>query len=431
MEKSRAGNFAIRGLLEESEAKMLKSWIFWLIVVAVLVVLFVIGCDPYGGPEVRVASSIAVYNENTSLPDSIHPEGNGRPGTADVGFLAGYRYETGDAINVGGLVMDYVTRAENTGYYNTGGWWIDLPENDESFPFSLPQGRIVTGRDGLAHFKISSYYDARMVYGGAWAGFMLSGRRNGSQPAYARFRSQIDRRAYPLHVPMMEKTITASEQYVGAYWRSGSAAPDGDRQTGVGSLSKPASLRLSSDEQAFLDSSEPVESEGIQVVSVLWYRDNGDSVEEATFIVPAQISEPNNIEQYATPYVASFLLKSEDSIDFYASLSGKLLSDAEPNGIDIEITIVRSSADCKRHVARSTYFVPVDQACYVPDPNGYTVMGKNAVLIPVTETDRIRIQPTPESRDFLQFTDEWLSDNKNLDKNRDGIVNFSDWMYGI
>jgi hypothetical protein len=206
------------------------------------------------------------------------------------------------------------------------------------------------------------------------------------------------------------------------------------------------------------------------------------TVEEKASFTPGNVVDPDILFLQAYPYMYSFIVTTAVPADFGDKVfEASVVSDAAPDGIPVEIRMVASNEEGTVHVLRTSYFKPVEESIFDPDllevpvydwwtpepgvdpndpntyempdwedpnspppvPSDYPMDTKDpnfivdgmydpdrvepCVFVPIAVDDsgmRIRIELTPLN--LLQYSDSWLTDDKNTDFNGDGIVNLAD-----
>jgi hypothetical protein len=192
-----------------------------------------------------------------------------------------------------------------------------------------------------------------------------------------------------------------------------------------------------------------------------------------TFLFPVNNSDTGTLQYHSTPYFLSLQVLMAEPVGTEVKgmeLCGKLYKGSDCQG-PIDATIVAVSEDGLRLIVQSDYIIPIDERDYneetIPqtvydrwtasqDPNDPAVqiyaplwpddpnlVDENGVLfggvdpnryvsvhcVPISDGENLTIEFNSDMAvRLVEYVAEyWLSENKNLDTNNDGVVNLKDW----
>lgn len=388
--------------------------------------LFLCGCDENKpSPPSRYVQGIRVLGQGTNRLDSI----------AGAGFYAAPVYAHED-VRVGGRV--FLVNKGQPGYWSTG-WWTPIV-GDMPDPFSLSQTSTV-GRDGYG--KIEMKIDLEPVgywmNGGLGCGFTVTDGRFTSNTAGVFGASQYN----GIDGGHLDPFIWDDSWpgFYGLYWRSYKWGVDGYRGKGgleakVYTMSDPPFqggpdpnlVWPSQAESDFLIDESITVNRGFRVHGFQWLLKRDVGAEPATAMFPLNHSNREIIREHATPYYLSYMVVTADTIDLRGhTIAGLLRCRTYPDGIPINIEIRGMSACGTRHFAHTEYIIPIEVDFYDPDPDGYEIYSKPALVVPVHPDEQLTIEVDISKQALFTLAGLWLTDNRTADINQDGIVNFDDF----
>jgi len=395
---------------------MLRNWFFWVCVVVVLVALFLFGCDDDGRIPTRFAATI----------DS------GGDGVSHAWLC--YRDHSGNLVEQDGIRIDrvsetaYVTIETSTHtyeFYPTAATRIDGdPLTGEGGRLNLYGWREWNPRSGRLHTAGVEYRNPRDSFSSVQSTFLT--------------------RDYGTSILI---GMSPSGNSVPQWDRPATAALNGN---------------LTQDEFNILSLDDvPLPSSGIDYSCSLVQQCGNNGIGYTKVmggLVPFSFLDTETILRYASPMMYSYTVTTATAITMIGDcFSAKIKTNATPSGFPIEITVVAENEEKTVHIARTEYFLPVDAESYAAldseeiyvydrwtpadepnsldtsDPNFLEFMQEDRVMpctiIPIGDTDELRIEFVPGARAFIKAAPSWLTGDKTFDINNDDIVNFTDWFF--
>lgn len=397
--------------------------ILMMIALFILTMLIVSGCEPVTpSPPSRYTSAIKVMMRGTHRPDSI------------MGFDFCVKVLTHGDVPVSGRRIAINTHSR--GRWSTG-WWTPIVEGEVD-PFTIE--RLATiGRNGSGRVSIKCAWEpiGYWMDGGCGIQFYATDNRCTSSNAGAFFQSQYS----PYdggHLPAMHWD-TSWPGYFGAYWRSyqfaydGSEGDDGINPEPIGTMGfpllgpDPNVIWPSMAEQAFLQDTSIMVNRGFKVHSQQWLVKRETEAVPATYLFPVNHCEKDIIAEHALPYYLSYMIVVAEPINLQGrTFSAKIICEAFPDGIPIDIEIRGVSPCFKRFYAHTDFIIPIESDQYAPEDGEYTIFGKRAVLVPVRENEQITVFVEIAHQSLFTLADLWLTDSRTADITQDGIVNLRD-----
>jgi len=123
---------------------------------------------------------------------------------------------------------------------------------------------------------------------------------------------------------------------------------------------------------------------------------------KATSIMPINLSDTNDYLRYAGPFMYSYIVKTASPANIVSdTYSASVTTNACPDGICVEVTVIASSEDKQTHVARTERFLPVDSDIDVSALSSIQVYDRWTGLEDPNIWD-------PEQYD-ISVMDDWLS----------------------
>lgn len=386
------------------------------------------GCeDSTPSPPHRMSSKLTMKGLGTYRPDGLMSFGY-------CVFLDGH-----DGYGVGGQRLS--VGSWSRGYWTDGGWWISISPGSETDPFTIPT-LCTTDRNGRAAFSVacdvSNHLVGLFVHGGCGVTFRVSDGHLVSGTGATIFRSMygpnglIDHMAYNVNGAY------------GAYWISQQGAYDGFEGVDGMSASPPVAAMSFWDEPNSPNQIMPTQEEDEFLLSEWNWNDFGYYVwrkqwvvkkdffsTEAKSLYPLNHCDANTIEQFGQPYYLSYMIVLAEPIELEGKfIKAKIVCNAWPDGMEINIRPTFVSSDGLRVCAHTDFMIPVDSSAYNPQEGvQYEVFGHPVILVPVDGYETFNIVVSDYTWTVISMSDEWLTDNRTADITADGIVNFEDFSY--
>lgn len=446
----------------------LKNVLMWvcLFLFGCCVLIWLVGCA-FDSPEARYANHVQVFSVGGCGVDRATLNDEGEVQHAEADLVVGIYTVDGTQITVGGIIFEQV------------GDWIPAYYNDHCWYDSELAG-VNSGltSDASGYCKITTWCEKWK--GVDWylsAGFGIKGRH--TEPGYG--TCHYSNGMNPLKpmqlIPFYGTVVYNNYIYYGGNYTSASMPDNAISEDDVTPAASTSSNNLSTDDDNFLVDEKLTVSNGIDLYRSSWCIRSGPVGQGYSKTVgqifPLGHSDPTRIAMYATPYffsqqvvLSEAISEDDETVEIPATI--KVGNFQTP----ITCHIVSVSEDRKRIIVQSDYIVPIEKEDYtfedprqsiynrweptndandldiyaplvISDPNslidpnfisdiGIRIDNLNhdlfidVYVVPILEGEKIQIRFDKDSATLLQLVGYWLSDNKNIDINDDGIVNWSD-----
>ncbi len=390
-------------------------------------ILFINGCDLKGRADCRFADAIETWTETTTgRPDTVNLDNNGDASFAGNDFYAMYVCN-GEPIENGGMeigIKQFVS-VYYAGYYYSG---IYYPSSFLGYDFSGE-----TGEDGTAKISLFrndwSWRDCHPHQ--CSLGIKHPTRTGIENTVVAGFMNTYDpTKERDLLQYMSTKTIN-STTYYGGYYHSGTQ-PIARKTSALASNDRYGTCPAPQNPPALPDF-------GIVKALCGWVREkSGGKIASVANLAAVMTCDPNRLSAM-NPYRFQAIVRCAEPVEALGVELTGICKIIHPSGIVLQYPMKSTVEQDGEYLAiRSQGIITVEPSAYplidgiriIPDP--YWLNGK--LIVPV----KLNLLGSPGTSVEYEITGidknslvpilakYWLSSNRTLDVNQDGIVNLKD-----
>jgi len=414
-----------------------KFWFIFILTVVVALVLRCQGCDLRSVANGRFITKIMVFTVGDRKCDVVNTGPDGIVSYAEADEIAVF-YVNDEPITRSGLRPTVVLG------YNTF-----FPDRGYGLPISNARATCDTATDDNGHLKIASSlsnWEPCMGYQSVGVSIGYRSRHIEVERGVggATFSNDTCGYIYPKKLAPWNQPYSMCTYCNRHYTWGGSAVDSSHSSPGSVSSIRPSSYKTMSNktqpEIDFMQTPQDLPETGYSLKQSVWMeqkqKDGIGWVNPVSYVFPVNYgNDPNltvndEVKEYSYPYMVSFMFTTADPVDI---LNMPLIAKVKcgVNSGIVSAKIVES--DGVRHIARTGYILPLDSDCCESsetihirtrwaDPNCLD----DVLIFPCESGQGIEVECDISAGCIQYAAPYWMTDNKTLDINNDGIVNMLD-----